>query len=110
MARAEAKGNQGKQGERYDEVVGRLEAVVKQLETGELSLEDSLKAFEEGIGLVRKGERLLADAEQRIEQLLSQDGELREVPLESNVAPAPVAGKPAAGKPPSADENEDVPF
>jgi len=68
--------------EKYGDVVQRLEEVVKRLEAGELSLEDSLKAFEEGIGLVRRGERLLSAAEKRIEQLLDDEGEARVVPLE----------------------------
>jgi exodeoxyribonuclease VII small subunit len=82
----------------YAEVVSRLEEVVKRLEAGELSLEDSLKAFEEGIGLVKRGESLLNAAEKRIEQLLEEDGELKEVPFE------------AEAKAPPAKSDEDVPF
>lgn len=106
VAKAEGKTG-GKQPERYDEVVGRLEEVVKRLETGELSLEDSLKAFEEGIGLVRRGERLLSDAETRIEQLLSKDGELQAVPLETASAPREPVPARVAG--PGVDD-DDVPF
>jgi exodeoxyribonuclease VII small subunit len=54
-------------------VVSKLEGVVSRLERGELSLEDSLKEFEEGIRLVRLGERALGAAERRVEELL-QDG------------------------------------
>jgi len=107
VAKAEGKTG-GKQPERYDEVVGRLEAVVKQLETGELSLEDSLKAFEEGIGLVRRGERLLADAEARIEQLLSKDGELQAVPLQTPGSATPEPAPPRTTAPGADDD--DVPF
>jgi len=71
----------------YAQVVERLEDVVKRLEGGQLSLEDSLKAFEEGIGLVKRGESLLTAAEKRIEQLLEADGELKAVPLEDPDAP-----------------------
>src|SRR5258708_22508932 len=80
--------------ENYGEVVSRLEEVVKLLEAGELSLEDSLKAFEEGIGLVRRGEKLLGSAEKRIEQLLDADGESKVVPLQrppTGGGPAPTA-------------------
>ncbi|MBN1208820.1 MAG: exodeoxyribonuclease VII small subunit, partial [Myxococcaceae bacterium] len=38
--------------EQYGDVVTRLEEMVSKLESGSLSLEDSLKAFEEGIRLV----------------------------------------------------------
>lgn len=87
--------------EKYGDVVQRLEEVVKRLEGGELSLEDSLQAFEEGIGLVRRGEKLLSAAEKRIEQLLDDDGEPKVVPLE---IPAPAAAPPARRA-----DDEDVP-
>ena len=60
--------------EQYSDVVQRLQTLVEQLEGGGLSLEDSLEKFAEGIQLVRKGEKLLSEAEKRIEQLLSDDG------------------------------------
>lgn len=87
----------------YAEVVSRLEDVVKRLEAGELSLEDSLKAFEEGIVLVKRGEGLLNAAEKKIEQLLEEDGELKEVPFEPEATARP-------GPPPAAKDDEDVPF
>jgi exodeoxyribonuclease VII small subunit len=104
----------GEQGpESYGAVVERLEEVVKLLEGGELSLEESLKAFEEGIGLVRRGERLLSTAEKRIEQLLiDDDGESKVVPLELPPSgPAPVPARksesaPRAGPP----DPDDIPF
>ena len=87
----------------------RLEEVVKRLEGGELSLEDSLKAFEEGIRLVRKGEALLSQAEKRIEELLEEGGTDRAVPLRPAGAPGPShpASAPRSAKP---EEEEDVPF
>jgi exodeoxyribonuclease VII small subunit len=91
----------------YAEVVSRLEDVVKRLEAGELSLEDSLKAFEEGIGLVKRGESLLNAAEKRIEQLLEEDGELKEVPFEAEANARP---PPRPSQAPVAKDDEDVPF
>jgi exodeoxyribonuclease VII small subunit len=52
-----------------------LEATVDTLESGSLSLEDSLKAFERGIGLVRELTGTLDAAERRIEVLLREDGQ-----------------------------------
>jgi exodeoxyribonuclease VII small subunit len=96
---------------KYGEVVQRLEDVVKRLEGGELSLEDSLKAFEEGIGLVRKGERLLGDAEKRIEQLLSEDGEDKAAPIELNGESRAGKGDAGVAKPKAeSDAEDDVPF
>ena len=99
----------------YGEVVSRLQQIVEALEGGELSLEESLDRFAEGITLVKQGEGILGDAEKRIEQLLAEDG--RTAPLkvpESNDAPAapakPVAAvvkKPATAAP---ADDDDVPF
>lgn len=63
----------------YGDVVSRLQQIVEALEAGELSLEESLERFGEGVGLVKQGEKLLTDAEKRIEQLLSEEG--RTAPL-----------------------------
>ncbi len=54
-------------------LLGRLDEVVRELETGELPLEQALARFEEGVRLVREGEQLLASVEQRIEILLADD-------------------------------------
>ncbi|KIG17148.1 Exodeoxyribonuclease VII small subunit [Enhygromyxa salina] len=54
-------------------LLGRLDEVVRELETGELPLEQALARFEEGVKLVRDGELLLASVEQRIEILLADD-------------------------------------
>jgi len=54
-------------------LLGRLDEVVHELETGDLPLEQALASFEEGIKLVRDGEALLASVEQRIEILLGDD-------------------------------------
>lgn len=59
----------------FDQVVDRLRQVVERLEAGQLSLEDALKAFEEGVGLARHGHALLDAAERRVELLLASDKE-----------------------------------
>ena len=46
---------------------------MRELEAGELPLEQALARFEEGVKLVREGEQLLALVEQRIEILLADD-------------------------------------
>jgi exodeoxyribonuclease VII small subunit len=53
----------------------RLETVVERLEDGELSLEDALRLFEEGVALTRQCGERLSDAERRIEVLMQQGGE-----------------------------------
>jgi exodeoxyribonuclease VII small subunit len=65
-------------GERFDQLVGRLDQVVAALERGDLPLEDALAAFEEGVGLVRRGQARLAEMERRVEVLM-RDGTTRPV-------------------------------
>ena len=57
----------------YEEVVKRLGQVVEKLEGGNLSLEDSIAAFEEGIRLARAGQKRLEEAEKKVEILLEGD-------------------------------------
>jgi exodeoxyribonuclease VII small subunit len=49
-----------------------FEEIVKSLETGELSLEESLAKFEEGIGLARRLESILDRAEQKVQEILAK--------------------------------------
>ncbi len=69
--------------EPYDRLVERLEKVVGDLEGGQLSLEQSLEKFAEGMALAREAQRKLDEAERRIEKLVQDvDGAERAVPLE----------------------------
>jgi exodeoxyribonuclease VII small subunit len=62
---------------RFETALEELEAVVEQLESGELSLEDSLSAFEKGVGLVRFCNQKLSEVEKKIEMLVrDRDGKL----------------------------------
>jgi exodeoxyribonuclease VII small subunit len=54
---------------KFEDCLARLEQIVAALEAGNLRLEDSLKAFEEGVGLARHCARYLDEAERRIEAL-----------------------------------------
>ena len=108
--------------ETYKDVVDRLDEVVKRLEGGDLSLEDSLKAFEDGIRLVRRGEQLLTEAEKRVEQLLAAEGEDATAPLELPATALPSSPPASSARPgkngngnraaPAAPtpEEDDVPF
>ncbi|HMB74073.1 MAG TPA: exodeoxyribonuclease VII small subunit [Gammaproteobacteria bacterium] len=58
-----------------EESIRTLEALVEELETGELPLEKALAEFERGVRLTRRCQAALADAEQRIEILMSEAGE-----------------------------------
>jgi exodeoxyribonuclease VII small subunit len=58
-----------------DEILEGLEAVVQQLESGELPLEEALARFEHGVRLARRGGQLLDAVEQRVEKLLAERDE-----------------------------------
>lgn len=53
----------------FDDGLDHLEALVQQLEGGNLSLEDALQRFEEGIALSKGLQQQLADAHRRVEVL-----------------------------------------
>ena len=63
----------------FEESMKQLEAIVDQLEKGECGLDQSLKLFEEGAKLAGRCEKLLDQAEQKVNLLLADD---REVPFE----------------------------
>ncbi|MBQ0795914.1 exodeoxyribonuclease VII small subunit [Zhongshania sp.] len=60
----------------FETSLSELEKLVQSMESGELSLEDSLKAFESGMQLSRDCQQSLADAEQKVQLLMEKDGEI----------------------------------
>jgi len=89
----------------FEEDLEKLETIVSTLETGNLPLNEALHQFEVGVGLVRKCEKALSNAERKIEMLVQGlDGEMEAEPFEEtpedsgsseDAAPAP---KPAPKK------------
>ncbi len=74
--------------ETYDAIVARLERVVGDLESGQLTLEQSIERFAEGVRLAKDASKKLDEAERRVELLVrGAGGEDETVPLE------PGAGK-----------------
>lgn len=66
----------------FEESLKKLEAIVEQLEKGDLGLEESLKLFEEGIGLSTVCKQELDAAEGKVEMLVKQrDGSLKPTPF-----------------------------
>jgi exodeoxyribonuclease VII small subunit len=62
----------------FEQGMERLEALVRRLEQGNLPLEDSLAAFEEGVGVLRVLHEKLGEVERRVEILMRDaDGVLR---------------------------------
>ncbi len=61
----------------FEAALEELERLVEQMETGELSLEESLRAFERGVVLTRDCQRALKDAELRVQALTESNGEMK---------------------------------
>jgi len=67
----------------FEDAIERLETIVDELESGSLSLEESIARYEEGMGLSQQLTRTLDEAEKRIERLTAgEGGEPRTEPVE----------------------------
>lgn len=60
----------------------RLDEIARQLEKGEVGLEDALSLFEEGVRHVRRAQELLSRAELRVQELVGEGDEAESRPLE----------------------------
>jgi len=65
----------------FEQSLEQLESIVEKMERGELSLEQSLEAFEEGVKLTRNCQKTLRQAEQRVHELLESNGEITQAPF-----------------------------
>ena len=62
----------------FEQALENLEDLVTAMEEGELSLEESLQAFEKGIKLTRECQSALKKAEQKVQVLINEDGDTKE--------------------------------
>ena len=67
-----------KKEKKFEEKMEDLEKIVIELEKGDLTLEDSLTRFEEGMKISKECNDLLKEAEKRITILLENDGNIKE--------------------------------
>ena len=68
----------------FEAAIARLEVIVKAMEGDAVSLDESLALYEEGVALVRRLNRELEDAEQRVQILQrTPDGEIKPAPFTS---------------------------
>ena len=74
-----------KQDFNFEKALENLEQLVSSMESGELSLEDSLKAFETGIKLTRECQTALKEAEQKIQILMNEEGDTQEIKPEDEI-------------------------
>jgi exodeoxyribonuclease VII small subunit len=67
----------------FEESLASLESLVTAMEDGELSLEESLQAFEKGIGLTRECQAALQKAEQKVQVLVNENGDPEQIDMDS---------------------------
>jgi exodeoxyribonuclease VII small subunit len=67
--------------DKFEDSLEKLEDIVKKMEAGNMTLEESLKAFEDGIKLVRMCTKKLDEAERRVELLLNNGNDLMTKPF-----------------------------
>lgn len=70
--------NRMEKNKNFEEQMAELEKIVTELEKGDLSLDESVAKFEEGIKLSKECNEVLEEAEKKITILVNQDGEVKE--------------------------------
>jgi exodeoxyribonuclease VII small subunit len=68
----------------FEEALSELEALVERMESGDLTLEESLAAFEQGISLTRHCQQALQAAEQKVEILTARTPDAATEPFEDD--------------------------
>jgi exodeoxyribonuclease VII small subunit len=97
---------------KFEDELKDLEGIVAQIDSGELSLEDSITAFERGVGLVRSLNQKLDEVERKVELLMrNAQGELKTTPYDAAAAKAERGNKPEENrKDGHKKDDEDIPF
>lgn len=70
MAKKKASGKSAEKVPQFEEALAQLTDIVEELDSGDLSLEDSIKQFELGIALMNQCHATLSDAQKRVEVLV----------------------------------------
>ena len=95
--------NEPENGAKFEDQLENLENIVSQIDSGELSLEESIDAFERGVRLVRSLNRKLDEVERRVEVLMrGADGTLTSTPYEGEDGADETAG--------TTKKDDDIPF
>jgi len=68
----------------FEKALEELEALVEQMESGDLSLDESLKQFKRGVELTRHCQGVLDSAQQTVQKLTDTDDESSAIPFDSS--------------------------
>lgn len=66
----------------FEELMKDLETEVRQLETGDVTLDRAIASFEKGMGLARKCEKKLGEAKAKVEKIIADETGEKDVPFE----------------------------
>lgn len=93
----------------FEQALQRLDAIVREMEAGSLSLDTMIQRFEEGQALIGVCNRKLNEVERKIEMLVKKDGDTKAVPFEDEAEDVDEdSGK--NGEEEKKDGGESVPF
>jgi exodeoxyribonuclease VII small subunit len=96
---------------KFEEELTDLEQIVGQIDAGELSLEESIVAFERGVALVRSLNHKLDEIERKVEVLIkTAQGDLKSLPFEAGAGEAGDAESGEGGAQADTDKDDDTPF
>jgi exodeoxyribonuclease VII small subunit len=113
---------------KFEEEIKDLEEIVGKIDSGELTLEDSIGAFERGVALVRSLNQKLDEIEKKVEVLSrNSHGDLKTAPYEGlddenampagrretstrDKSPADAIAPTKPARPKNGDEDDDIPF
>jgi exodeoxyribonuclease VII small subunit len=68
---------------KFEDLVAQVEEALRQLEGGELPLEEALKRYEDGVASLRRAYEILKKAEKKVQLLTERDGEVSEKAFEA---------------------------
>ena len=63
--------------EKFEDALGKLEDIVRKMESGDMPLDEALKSFEEGIKIIRFCSAKLEETQRRVEMLLGKEDSLQ---------------------------------
>jgi exodeoxyribonuclease VII small subunit len=69
-------------GKAFEELMGDLEGQVRSLETGDLTLDQSIAAFETGMSLAKECDKKLSEAKAKVEKIIADETGTKTVPFE----------------------------
>jgi len=98
MARKKTKSGSSSEGVNFEEAIAEIQEIVRQLEEGELGLEESLKQFESGVKLIRNCHATLEQAEQQIKILTDVDEEGNPILADFDASSTIDANRKSAGR------------